>query len=423
MFIPLGAVFGHLVEDGQEFADAGDEGDLEGFAGGDETVVEGADFVVGTGGGQGGHVERVAQGGAAAGDHAFALVLAGVAVEGLHAGEGGDFLAVELSEFGQFGQEDGGGGGADAGDAAEALGQAGPVVVGVDEGGDFLLNSVDMFSQECDGLLEVLPGLGVGRLFEARQFHGAQGDELAAAYHQRLELGLYFRGFLGSGQVAIFGAEGQGAAVDLVGLGQDAQALGQVACPFGIDDGHGEFDIEQGGNAGAFVAAGGFQDDAGDGARLELCDDLGVTFRRVGHLEVLAGGTQDDIEGVFGDINAAEEWGVSRTGHGDTLSCACELAVLEPPLKRLFGLQSSGAAGITLGDGVKRLRDTIDLPPAAAPSLLLPPKEARGGGRHYSTHLDHAIPFFLSRENIQDTKGHDKYSPRTRRDTDVWRNC
>ena len=64
MFIPLGAVFDHLVEDGQELADTGDEGDFEGFAGGDEAVVEGTDFVVGTGGGQGGHIERVAQGGA-----------------------------------------------------------------------------------------------------------------------------------------------------------------------------------------------------------------------------------------------------------------------------------------------------------------------------------------------------------------------
>jgi hypothetical protein len=47
----------HGVEDGQQFAHDGDEGDLGGFAGGAEPEITGAERRIVAGGHQGGHVE------------------------------------------------------------------------------------------------------------------------------------------------------------------------------------------------------------------------------------------------------------------------------------------------------------------------------------------------------------------------------
>ena len=116
---PGGVVSDHGVEDEEEFSHAGDECDHFALACGDEAFVERADDGVASCSDEGGHVQGVADGDASAAGGSFAAHESGVAVDGRHADELGDLLAVESSEFGEFGDEDGRGGRADAWRGAE----------------------------------------------------------------------------------------------------------------------------------------------------------------------------------------------------------------------------------------------------------------------------------------------------------------
>src|SRR6266540_795779 len=64
--LPGGAVSGDGVEDGEELVQAGDQGQLLGFADGEQALIVGADDRVATGGDQGGHEEGGADRSAAA---------------------------------------------------------------------------------------------------------------------------------------------------------------------------------------------------------------------------------------------------------------------------------------------------------------------------------------------------------------------
>ena len=83
----------HGIEDDEERAAAGDEGDLGRHAGGAEAGIEGLERRVVADGGEGGHVEDGPDGGAAAPGGAGAAQGAAVAVEGGDADEGGDLAA------------------------------------------------------------------------------------------------------------------------------------------------------------------------------------------------------------------------------------------------------------------------------------------------------------------------------------------
>src|SRR6266571_1842512 len=93
------------VEDGEELAHGGGEGNFAGTPGGDQALIEGTDGRVVFGGGKGGHVENAANAGAAAGNHASAPKGAAIAGKGGEADEGGDASAIETTQFGQIGDE------------------------------------------------------------------------------------------------------------------------------------------------------------------------------------------------------------------------------------------------------------------------------------------------------------------------------
>ena len=81
-----------------------------------QALVEGLERGVAADGGQGRHVQRGADAGAAAHDHAAAAEGAAVAVDRRHADQGRDLAAIEGAELGQLGDERTGRGLADAGD-------------------------------------------------------------------------------------------------------------------------------------------------------------------------------------------------------------------------------------------------------------------------------------------------------------------
>ena len=106
------------VENNQQFSHAGGDDDFEGFALFFQALGELADDGIAAAGGEGGHVEHGADLFAAAGDMRAAGLFSRLTVIGGHAHEGGDLVAIELSQFRQMGQEHGAGLGADGGRAA-----------------------------------------------------------------------------------------------------------------------------------------------------------------------------------------------------------------------------------------------------------------------------------------------------------------
>jgi len=74
-----------------------------------ETFGERLDFGIASSGGQSGHVEQAADFRSATGDVSFAGEVSRLLVVGRQAGQGGDLVSIELSEFGQSGDEHGAG--------------------------------------------------------------------------------------------------------------------------------------------------------------------------------------------------------------------------------------------------------------------------------------------------------------------------
>ena len=94
----------HGIENGEQFANGRDEGDLFGFADCAQVPVESANHRVVAGGGQGGHVQGSAHLGAASPHSALASELATVAVERGHADEDRDLAAVQLARVPLYGR-------------------------------------------------------------------------------------------------------------------------------------------------------------------------------------------------------------------------------------------------------------------------------------------------------------------------------
>ena len=81
------------IAEHQQLAHAGGQRHLGGLPGRDQALIEGADDRIGTGGGDGGHIEDGADGGAPAPDAAAAAPGAAVAIEGGDPDQGGNLAA------------------------------------------------------------------------------------------------------------------------------------------------------------------------------------------------------------------------------------------------------------------------------------------------------------------------------------------
>ena len=97
-------VFEEAVEEVDEFANDGDEGDFVGFAACGEALVEGFEDGVVADGGGGAHVEDLANVGPPALDMALFTLFSAVLIVGRDADEGGGLGAAELAELGHEGE-------------------------------------------------------------------------------------------------------------------------------------------------------------------------------------------------------------------------------------------------------------------------------------------------------------------------------
>lgn len=113
--MPWRAAPDHRVEDAEQAAHAGDQGDLLGASAIDQGLVMPADHRVPADRRERRHEQHVAHIDPATGDGAPAAHLSGVAIDGSNTDESGDTTAVELTEFGQIGDQGMGRDVADAG--------------------------------------------------------------------------------------------------------------------------------------------------------------------------------------------------------------------------------------------------------------------------------------------------------------------
>ncbi len=125
----------------------GDQGDLPGFAPGDQARVEGPDHGIGPGGGERGHVQSLPHRGPTAPDGALSPEVAAVAVEGRDPDQGRQGAVGQLAQFGQFRQQDAGHHAADAGDAPEELGLFLPCGMGLQQAFNDLVQLVPFLCQ------------------------------------------------------------------------------------------------------------------------------------------------------------------------------------------------------------------------------------------------------------------------------------
>jgi len=317
-----------------------------------ETIGEGFDDGVETSSCEGGHVEDAADGLPAAGDSAFTFEGAAVSVVGSQADEGGDLLPVELAELRDIGHERVGGDLSQSGNGFNELGFVAPVIVGLDEGLDGAFDVVDLALEQVEDGLDALPGeLSFGDL-PAIGLLRAEVDELPSAGDELLDFGLFFRGFLEGRRLHSFGEESQDAGIDAVGLGQQSQGLGEIAGPFGIDDGDTVAGFGEIGDDFAFVAARGFEHDETVSRTGEQLFELLMTRGGVGQAVVLLRGKEMKIERGLSDVDADRN--LVRAIHGDVpfLPMRARAAVGPAPAPATVRARFQRPATIQLCDGV-----------------------------------------------------------------------
>ncbi len=117
--LPRGFCLEHRVQDRQQFAHTGGQGDLGRFAGRPQPLVERFDHGITPAGGDRGHVQHRPDPGPPAEDHAPPPALARIAIERADPNQRADLPPVQGPQFGQRGQQGHRSHRADAGDAAQ----------------------------------------------------------------------------------------------------------------------------------------------------------------------------------------------------------------------------------------------------------------------------------------------------------------
>lgn len=230
------------------------------------------------------------------------------------AGQGGDFLAIEPSQFREFGQEGRGGGVADARDGSQDVPFMLPMVIRFEQFRDLLVEGFDLLVEQRDHLLQTFLDDFRGWDFLPVCFGRSEVDQLPASRDELLQFLLFFVVFCNRSGADVLSEAGDDAGVDAVGFGEDAEAFGEVADLARVDDGDPMSRGDEIGDEALLIPAGGFDDDQ-TGSRLwqelmQLIQPLRVIVEGV--LRFLWKETQ--IERVFGDVDAHK--GSNRAVHG-----------------------------------------------------------------------------------------------------------
>lgn len=304
LHLPGGVRFDHCVEDHEQFPHAGGDDHLEGFSGSFESLGELFDGGVEPHGGEAGHVQGAADVGSSAPDHASSSELPAVTVEGSDSDQGCDLLAVELSQFGEFGQQGGTGSGPDSGDGGEQLRLVFPIVIRLDVLEDVLFDAFDLLVEQVDDALHTFAnGFHRGR-FQSVFLGRAEVDQLSASRDELFEFGLFLmRGFHDPG-ADLLSEAGDDTGVDAIGFGQDAMSFGEVPHLAGIGDGNVMAGSDEFCDQAAVIPSGRFDDDQAGSRCGQLTEQLVQTIAVVIEREGFGVRVQADIESFFGNVDA-----------------------------------------------------------------------------------------------------------------------
>lgn len=252
------------------------------------------------------------------------------------------------------------------------------VVVGLDQPADPAVERVDLLVQGLEDAADPAPRRRAGGDAAAVALLGPHVQQLPgtpaihrrgpSAGHQRLEFRPVLRPFLRQPRRGQPCELHQHAGVDGVGLGQLADAPGEVPHVAGIDQGHRQVRLEQrvdqrplqAAEQGFALAPGGLDDDdrQGGAGGAELLHDLSHAGVVVGEGDDSVGIRARQVQLVFGDVDADKQVWIRGVGHGGPFlrmraSCGEELC-------RLFGRSDTTPAWTTLRDG--RMRPRRDRP-------------------------------------------------------------
>jgi len=314
LWVPHRIIFDERIQDDEKFSHTGGDNNFERFALCFQPFRKRSDDGVEAFGGESSHVQDATHWGASAADGAFAMKASAVTIERRQSSQGGNFLAVEQSQFREFGQERTDCDCSDAGNGSEDIPFVCPMVVGFEQLGDLFVEGFDLLVEQRDHLLQtLLDDLGGGKFLPVF-FGRSEVDQLSASCDELLQFLLFFVVFGDGSGTDVLSEAGDHACVDPVSFGEDTEAFGEVSDLAGIDDGD---QMSRGGEIGdepLLIPACGFDDDQA-GSRLgqellQMLKALCVIGERV--LRFLRKETQ--IERVFGDVDADK--GSNRAVHG-----------------------------------------------------------------------------------------------------------
>lgn len=139
-------------------------------------------------------------------------------------------MAIQLSDFGQFGNERCSRNWSDPWDALKQFGERFPLVVVIDELSDLLVEFVESFVEEVDGLGDVVLRGHVSGGFSVIFLLSEEVNDLSSANDQCVQFSLIFRGNDGKSQAFDSLRElDEDSGIDLVSLRQDVHGFGKSA--------------------------------------------------------------------------------------------------------------------------------------------------------------------------------------------------
>ena len=356
-WVPMGVGFDHGVEDDQEFSHAGHEDDFGEFALNCQAICERTNHRVVPTGRQGGHVQRASDRATTTVNRSTTSKLSAVPVVRCDTDECGDFLPIELAEFGNFRNQGCGGDCADAWRALEKFVLALPLIIRFDKLGDFRINPADILRKAVNILLHVLanePGR-CGCL--TVHFGGSQRNQLSASRDQFVEFVLFFMGLRHGSRSNHLSEMRDDACVDFVGLGEDAECFGEVADLPRIDDGDEVSGIDEFQHNAFLVPAGRFEHDEarfGFGQGFEYQPVAGIIVAKATDKRL---GPIGDIEFLLRDINSNHAFEFHMRSipslqiRARRSCCASALAAVRACLKRPTTIQLSNGLGVAGSEG------------------------------------------------------------------------
>jgi hypothetical protein len=168
---------------------------------------------------------------------------------------------------------------------------------------------MDLFIQLFDQVTDVLTNdLGNDRL-QTILLGRAKFDELPATRDQLAQFGLFFRADFHGPRIGMLAEAGDDAGVQSIGLGQNAQAAGEVSDLAGIDHGHPVSGRYKRADQAVLVAARGFDYDQTTARVRQSSEQLPEARGAIRNGEALVLAEHTDIERALGNIDTYEGLG------------------------------------------------------------------------------------------------------------------